>query len=256
MVRQFQEIDRYGELAEAPLPFIVPVGARHLPERLPRPLHLPESADEISAFTAWLEAEHGRVGLPAGYRIAKRLFDIVVSSLGLILLAPLMLLVALVIRLDSPGPALFTQERVGYRGRTFRVYKFRTMKHGSGVLTSGRSHKLAYDQRVTRVGRVLRKTSIDEFPQLLNVLRGQMSLVGPRPEIVEIVLTKYQPWQYRRFLVPQGITGWWQVTGRGGKLLHEHTADDLHYIEHASLGFDLQIILMTIPAVLKRDGAF
>jgi lipopolysaccharide/colanic/teichoic acid biosynthesis glycosyltransferase len=166
-----------------------------------------------------------------------------------------MLLIALAICLDSPGPALFIQERVGEGGRLFKIFKFRTMANGSTVRLS-EQHKRRDDDRITRVGRVLRKTSLDELPQLLNVFLGQMSLVGPRPEIPAIVLARYQPWQYRRFLAPQGMTGWWQVTGRGSKLLYEHTEDDLYYIEHASFRFDLRILVKTVGAVIRRDGAF
>lgn len=190
------------------------------------------------------------------YRWSKRATDIAVALVALLLLAPLFLIVAIAIRLDSSGPAFFLQDRVGYRGRVFRIVKFRTMTNGSVLQLQAGSHKHEYDRRITRVGKILRKTSIDELPQLFNVLRGEMSLVGPRPEIVEIVLARYERWQYQRFLVPQGLTGWWQVTGRGQKLLFQNTADDLHYIEHATFWLDLAILLRTIPAVLRRDGAF
>lgn len=192
---------------------------------------------------------------PRSYRVAKRVLDIVVASLGLVLLAPLMLLLAALIRLDSPGPVIFHQERVGQGGRRFQILKFRTMVNGCELLRDG-PHKRPDDARVTRVGRLLRHTSLDELPQLINVLRGEMSLVGPRPELPEIVEARYEPWQYRRFLVPQGITGWWQVTGRGKKLMCEHTEDDLYYIENASFRFDLLILAKTVVAVVRREGAF
>ena len=192
---------------------------------------------------------------PRSYRIAKRVLDIVVASLGLVLIAPLMLVIAAMIRLDSPGPAIFRQERIGQGGRRFQILKFRTMVNGCDLLRDG-PHKRPDDARVTRVGRLLRRTSLDELPQLINVLRGEMSLVGPRPELPEIVDAHYEPWQYRRFLVPQGITGWWQVTGRGKKLMYEHTEDDLYYIENASFRFDLLILAKTVVAVLRREGAF
>jgi lipopolysaccharide/colanic/teichoic acid biosynthesis glycosyltransferase len=217
----------------------------------------PADADDIPRYVAHVEAQTGYVRFSRSYRVCKRILDLVISSIALLVLLPVFIIVALAIRIDSPGSPLFVQPRVGYRGRTFRVYKFRTMVNGSSVRLNGSTpHKVDYDDRVTQVGKLLRKTSIDELPQLVNVLLGQMSLVGPRPEIVEVVLTKYQPWQYRRLLVPQGITGWWQVTGRGGKILYKHTEDDLHYINHASLLFDTKILLSTIPAVLRRDGAF
>ncbi len=198
----------------------------------------------------------GTIAFPRSYRIAKRLLDIIGATAGLIILAPVFLIVAILILLDSSGPVFFIQERVGHRGRPFRMLKFRTMTTGGRLPQDGGPHKRRDDNRVTRVGKFLRATSLDEVPQLVNVLRGEMSLVGPRPEIVSIVLAKYQPWQYQRFLVPQGMTGWWQVTGRGRKLLYEHTGDDLYYIQHASFWFDLKILLMTIRAVIRREGAF
>ncbi|HET9016113.1 MAG TPA: sugar transferase [Thermomicrobiaceae bacterium] len=197
----------------------------------------------------------GDVRFSRAYRLIKRALDAAVAGVGLLLLSPLLLLVALLIRLDSPGPSLFVQDRVGQHGRLFPMVKFRTMVHGSAVRLVG-PHKRPDDDRVTRVGRVLRRTSLDELPQLLNVLAGQMSLVGPRPELPAIVLAHYAPWQYRRLLVPQGMTGWWQVTGRGAKLLYQHTADDIYYLAHAGLGFDLRILAWTARAVFRRDGAF
>lgn len=214
-----------------------------------------ETAQLIEAITDGLAHEMGLPAFATSYRIAKRALDILVSATGLVLLAPVFLIIAVLIRLDSPGPAFFIQERVGYRGRLFRMIKFRTMVDGAGVRRDG-IHKRRDDGRITRVGRFLRKTSLDELPQLINVLLGQMSLVGPRPELPEIVHDRYQPWQFQRFLVPQGITGWWQVTGRGDKLLCEHTEDDLYYIEHASFWTDLKILAMTAQAVVRREGAF
>lgn len=189
------------------------------------------------------------------YQTTKRVLDVSLALPAAILLAPIMLLVAIAIRLDSPGPAVFKQYRVGKNGRLFRMYKFRSMTVDAGVRLNG-VHKTSDDDRITRVGAFIRKTSLDELPQLLNVLLGQMSLVGPRPELPEIVLQRYEPWQYRRLQVPQGITGWWQVTGRGKKILWKHTADDLYYVDRASLWFDLKLIFMTVKAVFSRDGAF
>ena len=190
------------------------------------------------------------------YRATKRVVDVAVSLLGLAVLWPAFLVIALAIRLDSPGPAFFIQERAGYLGRPFRMIKFRTMVDGSRVLVDAPVHKFQHDPRVTRVGRILRSTSLDEIPQLINVLLGHMSIVGPRPEIPAIVRAHYQPWQYERFLVPQGITGWWQVNGRGGKLMYEHTEDDIYYVEHAGFGLDVKILWMTVRAVFRREGAF
>lgn len=189
------------------------------------------------------------------YRGTKRVLDVSLAMPALILLAPIMLAVAIAIRLDSPGPAVFKQYRVGKNGRLFRMYKFRSMRQDAGVRLNG-VHKTSDDDRITRVGAFIRKTSLDELPQLINVLLGQMSLVGPRPELPEIILQRYEPWQYRRLDVPQGITGWWQVTGRGKKLLWKHTADDLYYVDRATLWFDLKLMFMTVKAVFSRDGAF
>lgn len=196
-----------------------------------------------------------RPGTSTGYQFAKRALDISLALLALIVLAPLMLIVAVLVRMDSPGPAIFKQQRVGKNGRLFCMYKFRSMTTDAGVRLDG-IHKMKTDNRITRVGQYIRKTSIDELPQLLNVVFGHMSLVGPRPELPEIVLQRYEPWQYRRLDVPQGITGWWQVTGRGKKLLWKHTSDDLYYVDRASIWFDLKLIFLTVRAVVSRDGAF
>lgn len=190
------------------------------------------------------------------YQIAKRSLDIAVAAVALVVLAPLFLIVAGAIRLDSPGPAFFVQPRVGQGGRVFKMLKFRTMVTNTDIRLGDVSHKMANDPRVTRVGTFLRKSSIDELPQLVNILFGRMSLVGPRPELVEIMEGRYETWQYARLLVPQGLTGWWQVTGRGTKLLCEHTEDDLYYIGQASFWFDLKILVMTVRAVIRREGAF
>ncbi len=201
----------------------------------------------------------------AGFdRVVKRFFDLTLSALLLLLVWPVMLLVALAIKLDSPGPALFLQERVGENGRTFKMYKFRSMivnaermnnmvatRNHDGVII----HKTPNDPRVTRVGRFIRRTSLDELPQLFNVLRGEMSLVGPRPELPWLV-ENYEIWQRRRFAVPPGITGWWQINGRSERLMHLHTEDDLYYIQNYSPLLDLQILWRTIGVVVRGRGAF
>jgi len=197
-------------------------------------------------------------------RLMKRLLDLTVGSVGLVLAAPVMALVALAIKLDSPGPALFRQERVGENGKLFEMIKFRSMVADADERLAeviqetedGRViHKTENDPRVTRVGKFIRATSLDELPQLLNVLKGEMSLVGPRPELPWLA-AKYEPWQRKRFAVPQGITGWWQVNGRSNKLMHEHTEEDLFYIQNYSLLLDLRILYRTIGAVIKRSGAY
>lgn len=193
--------------------------------------------------------------LNPGHARLKRIVDFAVAIPALLLLSPILLLIAIAVRLDSPGPALFCQRRVGQHGHVFRMLKFRTMVNGAGVI-QGSVHKQPGDKRVTRVGRFLRKTSLDELPQLINVLRGQMTLVGPRPEIPVVMIEHYQLWQYQRLSVPQGITGWWQVNGRGSKLMWQHTQDDLAYIEHASVWLDIRILVRTVRAVFRSDGAF
>lgn len=197
-------------------------------------------------------------------RLFKRLFDMVASALLLLLLAPLMLGIALLIKLESPGPIFFKQERIGEHGRRFKMIKFRSMYNDADWRwqevaqrdANGRLlHKSSGDPRVTRIGRKLRRTSLDELPQLINVLRGEMSLVGPRPEMPYIA-AEYEPWQWQRFRVPPGITGWWQVNGRSEKPMHLHTEDDLYYIQNYSFWLDLRILLKTISVVLSGHGAY
>lgn len=199
-------------------------------------------------------------------RVVKRLFDLVAGSVSLLLLSPLMLVAALMVRLDSPGPILLRQQRVGEGGRPFRMLKFRTMYVGAGMDERRLAREASCgpptfvkqpdDPRVTRVGRVLRRFSIDELPQLFNVLKGEMSLVGPRPELPWLV-ERYEPYQRKRFAVPQGMTGWWQVNGRSDRA--EYTLrmeDDLYYIRNWSIGLDLRILFMTIKAVIRGEGAY
>ncbi len=197
-------------------------------------------------------------------RLIKRAFDLTVTLLLLPLALPVMGIVAVLIRLESPGPVLFRQVRVGENGRLFEMLKFRTMVEGAEQLQDviarydeqGRLiHKIPNDPRVTRVGRVLRRLSLDELPQIFNVLKGEMSLVGPRPELPALV-EKYQPWQRKRFVVPQGMTGWWQVNGRSDRLMHLHTEDDLFYVQNYSLWLDIYILWKTVWAVLRGNGAY
>jgi exopolysaccharide biosynthesis polyprenyl glycosylphosphotransferase len=192
-------------------------------------------------------------------RIIKRLVDVVFSMTALILCMPVFVVIALAIRLDSPGPIVLHQERIGYRGSKFLMYKFRSMFHSeAGTTPPGNPYnlrKLKEDPRITRVGRFLRRTSLDELPQFLNVLKGEMSIVGPRPEVPWMV-EHYEWWQRKRFEVPQGMTGWWQVNGRADKPMYYHTNDDLYYIQNYSLWLDLRIILRTVIAVIVGRGAY
>jgi exopolysaccharide biosynthesis polyprenyl glycosylphosphotransferase len=197
-------------------------------------------------------------------RLVKRACDLVLGSLFTAIGLPLMALIALAIKLDSPGPAIFKQQRVGEDGKLFLMYKFRSMVDGADerreeVIQRAPDgavvHKCPDDPRVTRMGRFIRAYSLDELPQLFNILKGEMSLVGPRPEMPWLV-EEYEDWQRKRFTVPQGLTGWWQVNGRADKLMHEHTEEDLFYIKNYSLLLDLQILWRTAGAVLKRNGAY
>ncbi|HYF65695.1 MAG TPA: sugar transferase [Herpetosiphonaceae bacterium] len=197
-------------------------------------------------------------------RLLKWFFDMVISAILLILCAPLMALIALAIKLDSPGPIFFIQERIGEHGRRFKMLKFRTMHQDAAARwqqVASRTedglliHKVSNDPRVTTIGQRLRRTSLDELPQLINVLRGEMSLVGPRPEVPYIV-EEYQAWQWERFRVPPGITGWWQVNGRSSRPMHHNTEDDLYYVRNYSFWLDLKILCKTVTAVVSKQGAF
>jgi lipopolysaccharide/colanic/teichoic acid biosynthesis glycosyltransferase len=195
-------------------------------------------------------------------RWGKTSLDLIVACLLLILLTIPMLLIAFLIRLDSPGNPFFCQTRVGKNGEAFVICKFRTMRVRTDsalkFLDDGRgqaSHKVRNDPRVTRVGRFLRKSSLDELPQLLNVVRGEMSIIGPRPELPELV-AQYEPWQLARHEVKPGITGWWQVSGRSNQPMHDNTHLDLYYVESVSPALDLRIAWRTITVVLRGVGAF
>lgn len=196
--------------------------------------------------------------------LLKRAMDVILSLMALLVLLPVLLLVALAIRLDSPGPVLFRQARVGKGGHLFSVIKFRSMRQGadqeqeklrSQNEASGPLFKIRNDPRVTRVGRFLRRTSLDELPQFINVLMGHMSLVGPRPAPPSEV-ERYQPWHKRRLEVSPGMSGLWQVSGRSELTFDEMVLLDLYYIEHWSPLLDLQIMLKTLPQIVLGSGAF
>ncbi len=197
-------------------------------------------------------------------RVIKRAFDILVGSLLILFTIPILLIIAIAIRFDSPGPIIFKQPRVGENNRIFQMIKFRTMlpdaeEKQEDVIQETEDgqiiHKHVDDPRVTSVGRFLRRYSLDELPQIFNVIKGDMSLVGPRPEMPWLV-DRYDSWQRKRFAVPQGITGWWQITGRSDKPMHLHTEDDLYYVYNYSLWLDIQILLRTPLVVLRGKGAF
>jgi exopolysaccharide biosynthesis polyprenyl glycosylphosphotransferase len=214
-----------------------------------------------------------REPLSSGARILKRTSDLIISALAVALLLPLWLLIALLIKLDSRGPVFYTQERVGMDGRLFLLYKFRTMvadadaelhREYQRAFIAGRAeanlgneqkptYKLLADPRITRVGKFLRKTSIDEVPQLLNVLLGDMSVVGPRPPIPYEV-EAYELWHRKRLDMKPGLTGLWQVSGRNRLPFEEMVRLDLFYIENWSLLLDLKVILRTGLVMLGREG--
>jgi lipopolysaccharide/colanic/teichoic acid biosynthesis glycosyltransferase len=201
---------------------------------------------------------------------ARRCLDLVVGLVLIILMTPLMIAIAVAVRLDSRGPALFRQRRVGYRQREFTVYKFRSMRldadeerhrqyvsmliTGDDGETGGEDlYKLAVDDRITRVGRLIRSWSIDELPQLFNVALGNMSLIGPRPAIPYEV-ESYPAWYVKRFAVKPGLTGLWQVSGRNQRTYEEMVSLDIDYVENRSFHGDLAILARTPIAVLGRRG--
>ncbi|MEM8862230.1 MAG: sugar transferase, partial [Chloroflexota bacterium] len=197
-------------------------------------------------------------------RITKRLVDLFCSTLLLTFASPIMLIAAVMIRYDSDGPVFYRQKRVGENGNVFGMYKFRSMvvdadKKVNNIMKKDENgnliHKSENDPRVTEVGRFLRRTSIDELPQLINVFKGEMSLVGPRPEM-PWVIENYEPWQLRRLSVPQGITGWWQVNGRSDKPMHLHTEEDLYYIQNYTLWMDIYIMVKTPWVIIRGKGAY
>jgi exopolysaccharide biosynthesis polyprenyl glycosylphosphotransferase len=197
--------------------------------------------------------------------IMKRVIDILGSIALLVVLAPLFALVMLLICLESQGSIFFAQERIGLNKRRFRMWKFRTMVHGADRLqhtledlneADGPVFKIKKDPRITRVGKILRRFSIDELPQLINVVMGDMSLVGPRPLPVRDVNRIDIRWQKRRFSIKPGITCLWQVSGRSDIAFNDWVRLDLDYIDRWSLGLDLLILLKTIPAVFKGPGAY
>ncbi|MCP4573185.1 MAG: sugar transferase [bacterium] len=226
------------------------------------PPHLYIPAD-TSRYDAW----HHRV---------KRIVDLVLSSLALVVLAPAMGIIALIIKRSSPGPVLFVQERLGRDGQPFRFYKFRSMKHDSddaihrqfaAMFINGDSEgcadqnsgdqvfKIKRDPRVTAIGAFLRRTSLDELPQLLNIVKGDMSLVGPRPPIA-YEIENYQPWHMERLKAVPGLTGLWQVSGRSSVAFEDMVRLDIRYINTWSLWQDLVILLKTLPVVVRGTGGY
>ncbi|MGI9657541.1 MAG: sugar transferase [Gaiellaceae bacterium] len=196
------------------------------------------------------------------YRLLKRAFDILLCTIALPFALPVLGLIALAIRIDTPGPILFRQQRTGLHGRRFGMWKFRTMVRNAEELKADLAHlnvlpapdfKVVNDPRVTRVGRFLRKTSLDELPQIFNVLSGDMALVGPRP--TSFAASTYDLWHTRRLEVVPGIIGLWQVNGRHKMTCDERLRLDISCIEHQSLALDLKIMVLTVASVFRRTGA-
>lgn len=199
-----------------------------------------------------------------GYRVCKRIFDIIASVIGLIILSPVFLIVAIAIKLDDGGPVFYDQIRVGRNGKKFKMFKFRSMrvnaeneieklqKHSE---VDGAMFKMRNDPRVTRVGKFIRKTSVDEFPQLINVLIGQMSFVGPRPPLPREV-KNYTKYDKQRLYVKPGCTGLWQVTARNSVGFQEMVNIDLDYIQNRSIWLDLKIIFKTIKVIFVPNEAY
>lgn len=231
---------------------------------------LQQEGGNVPALTASrTAAEHPAIDSDAheegmGYRLSRRAFDLFFGLLILLLVAPVAPFLALMIRLDSPGPVLYRQTRVGRRGRTFVFYKFRSMYSGADRRLeelaafneqAGPIFKMREDPRITMVGRFLRRSSLDEIPQILNVLKGDMSIVGPRPALPAEV-AKYEPWQRRRLDAKPGLTCLWQISGRSHIAFDEWMRLDLEYLRTRSLWTDLVILAKTVPAVMARRGAY
>jgi exopolysaccharide biosynthesis polyprenyl glycosylphosphotransferase len=197
-------------------------------------------------------------------RTIKRLLDITVSAAALLLFSPILMISAAAIKLSSPGPIFFLQERMGLNKRRFKIFKFRTMVRNAEKMmplyeklneVKGPVFKMRNDPRITRIGKFLRRSSIDELPQLLNVLKGDMSLVGPRPLPVRDYEGFNEDWQRRRFSVKPGITCLWQINGRSGISFDQWMLLDLQYMDEWSIWLDLKILAKTVPAVFRGEGA-
>jgi exopolysaccharide biosynthesis polyprenyl glycosylphosphotransferase len=250
--------DRVGELAyglkEKRMPFTILADTYGLVTREVTA----EQVGSVPLIRIWREPLNGWQGY------AKRAVDLTLATLGVVILCPVWLIVGLLIKLDSRGPVFYKQARLMRNMKPFNIFKFRSMKENAendlaNLLDKnemdGPIFKVKEDPRMTKVGRFLRRFSIDELPQLMNVIRGELSLVGPRPPIPSEV-DQYEPWQMKRLAAPQGITGLWQVSGRNLLTFEEMVNLDIYYIENWSLWTDIKILLKTIPVVLLRRGAY
>ncbi|MGL4990768.1 MAG: sugar transferase [Sarcina sp.] len=198
------------------------------------------------------------------YEISKRVFDIIMSLFALIIFSPIFILLIVIVKLDSKGDAIFSHKRVGKDGKTINIYKFRTMVINAQEVLENftpqqkeefeKNFKLENDPRITKVGKFLRKTSLDELPQLINILKGDMSIVGPRP-IINKEIPKYGVFYKKVFSVPPGLTGYWQANGRSDTTYEERVQMDMYYVNNRSFSMDIKIILQTVVSVLKKEGA-
>lgn len=222
------------------------------------------SSRPVPRDAGFIDDRQGLAGARPVERAMKRIIDLIGATALLVALAPVMALIALLVRLTSRGPVLFRQERVGEKGQPFEMLKFRTMRVDAEERrqeiedmneADGPVFKIRHDPRVTRIGRPLRRWSLDELPQLFNVLRGEMSLVGPRPPIPSEVQT-YNVWELQRLLARPGLTCTWQVSGRSEVDFKTWVEMDIQYIANWTPRLDLALLARTLPAVLKRDGAY
>ena len=198
------------------------------------------------------------------YRIVKRILSILCSVISIIVLSPLFIIISLVVKISSKGSVFFIHERIGFQGKKFKLIKFRTMVDNAEDMIASfnpeqkkeweENFKLKDDPRITKIGKFLRKTSLDELPQLINILKGDMSFVGPRP-IVEDELSWYGDNKEKLLSVKPGLTGWWAVNGRSDVPYPERCDLELYYVDHFSFGLDLKIIIKTFGAIIKKDGA-
>lgn len=198
------------------------------------------------------------------YRTTKRGLDVILSSIGLVVLFPVFFIIAIAIKLDSKGPAFFAHTRIGKNGKIIHMYKFRTMVQNAEDMIKDfneeqmeefkRSYKLKNDPRITKVGKFLRKTSLDELPQIVNILKGDLSIIGPRP-VIEEELELYGNKKYKFLSVTPGLTGYWQANGRSSTTYEERIKMELYYVDNCSLKMDIKIFFKTIISVLKKEGA-
>lgn len=223
-------------------------------------MHLGADSRMITIETRTVERDDASSS--AAYEVSRRFFDATAALLALIVLSPLLLVCAIAVAVTTRSWPLFTQDRIGRGGSTFRMFKLKSMRRDRRQRAEDirfedrrRSHKTRHDPRVTPIGRVLRRTAIDELPQLWNVVRGDMGLVGPRPELPPIV-ARYEKWQHQRHEVRPGLTGWWQVMGPTNAPMHEHVEYDLYYVDNRCWALDLRIIMRTFGVLLHGRGRY